>query len=157
MPFVTDWSTADKTVLLNFDASVLQVFSKYRQLQGGTEAGGILLGTVHEGGLLVTEASEPTTRDMRRPFLFERLEFRHRALAESRWRASGGTTRYLGEWHTHPQDHPAPSMLDRHEWKQLARKRADGRPMLAVIVGRRSLHVELVAVTSSRSSLRPIS
>lgn len=157
MSFLSDWATADQSVLLNFGSNVLALFSRYRQPQGGTEAGGILLGTVHAGGLLVVEATEPTARDVRRQYFFERRAFRHRALAESRWRSSGGTTRYLGEWHTHPQDHPTPSMLDRAEWKQLARKRADGRPMLAVIVGRRSLHVELVSATGNRALLHSLS
>jgi len=150
MPFVNDWSAGDSSLLLNFDTTVLQLFRKHRQYAGATEAGGILLGSVHEAGLLVTEATEPSVRDVRRPYFFERQPFRHRALAASRWRSSGGTIRYLGEWHTHPQDHPTPSMLDRTEWRLLARKRADGRPMLAVIVGRRSLHVELVSATGSR-------
>lgn len=157
MPFVSDWGSADSTVLLNFDAVVLSVFAKHIQRRHrDCEAGGILVGTVHEAGLLVAEASEPTGRDVRRQYYFERMPYRHRALARRRWRTSAGTMRYLGEWHTHPQDHPTPSALDRTEWVQLARKRADGCPMLAVIVGRRSLHVELVPARGAGDILRPV-
>lgn len=157
MPFVSDWGSSDRTALLNFDAAVLSVFIKHIQRrQQDCEAGGILVGTVHKAGLLVVEASEPTGRDVRRRYFFERMPFRHRALARSRWRSSAGTMRYLGEWHTHPQDHPTPSALDRAEWAQLARKRADGRPMLAVIVGRRSLHVELVSARGAGAIFRPV-
>jgi integrative and conjugative element protein (TIGR02256 family) len=157
MPFVSDWASSDRAVLLNFDASALAVFANHVQRKArDCEAGGILVGTVHEAGLLVKEASEPTGRDVRRQYFFERMPFRHRALARSRWRSSAGTMRYLGEWHTHPQDHPTPSTLDRAEWMQLARKRADGRPMLAVIVGRRSLHVELVSAKVGGTVLYPL-
>lgn len=61
-----------------------------------------------------------------------------------RWRASRGTVRYLGEWHTHPEDYPIPSGLDRSEWRRLAAGRRDKRPQLSIIVGRHGLHVELV-------------
>jgi hypothetical protein len=44
----------------------------------------------------------------------------------------------------HPQDYPTPSGLDRTEWTKLSKRRADGRPILAVIVGRKNLYVELV-------------
>lgn len=155
MPFLSDWIAADGSTLLYFDVSVLATFGKHIQRgKHDCEAGGILLGTVHQAGLLIKEASEPTAHDVRRPCYFERSAFRHRALANSRWRASNGTLRYLGEWHTHPQDHPSPSMLDRSEWRRLARRRADGRPLLAVIVGRRALHVELVFPAGSLMRLK---
>jgi len=64
-------------------------------------------------------------------------------LALDRWRATRGTVRYLGEWHTHPEDHPTPSGLDRSEWRRLATGRRDKRPQLSIIVGRKSLYVEL--------------
>ncbi|WP_230979351.1 Mov34/MPN/PAD-1 family protein [Xanthomonas sontii] len=63
-------------------------------------------------------------------------------IAFSRWKATQGTVRYLGEWHIHPEDHPYPSCLDRSEWNRLSAQRRDKRPMLAVIVGRQSLYVE---------------
>jgi integrative and conjugative element protein (TIGR02256 family) len=157
MPFVSDWASSKQAVLLSFDAGVLASFTKHIQRQArDCEAGGILIGTVHEAGLLVKEASQPTGRDVRRPYFFERTPFWHRALAHRRWSSSAGTVRYLGEWHTHPQDHPTPSALDRSEWLELARTRLDGRPMLAVIVGRRSLHVELVSATGAGAVLRPL-
>jgi hypothetical protein len=39
---------------------------------------------------------------------------------------------------------PTPSEVDKSGWIKLANKRQDGRPVLAVIVGRKGLHVELV-------------
>lgn len=42
------------------------------------------------------------------------------------------------------------------EWRALAVKRTDGRPVLAVIVGRKGLHVELMAASGERIQLLPI-
>ncbi|UTV82336.1 Mov34/MPN/PAD-1 family protein [Acidithiobacillus sp. YTS05] len=94
--------------------------------------------------MLIEQATEPTPHDKRLRYLFERMPFGHEAIAVSRWAESQGTVRYLGEWHTHVEDDPHPSGLDRSEWKLLSAKRRDKRPVLAVIVGRKNLHVELV-------------
>lgn len=78
------------------------------------------------------------------------------AIALSRWMASQGTVRYRGEWHTHPEDYPHPSGLDRSEWNYLSAKRRDKRSMLSVIVGRKALYVELVPSSGRGSVLTPV-
>ena len=98
-----------------------------------------------------------TIWDKRFKFLFERLPLGHEAVALYRWKISQGTVRYLGEWHTHPEDYPRPSGLDRSEWTALSSKRLDKRPMLAVIVGRKNLYVELVAKTGMGQEFSTVS
>lgn len=143
--FVASWATKDQKVLLSFSGQALETFSAHVQdLPDTPEAGGVLLGTVHGNNLIVTEATKPTTLDKRVRYFFERLPFGHQEIANQRWRSSGGIVRYLGEWHTHPEDHPSPSGTDMQEWRILAERRSDGRPLLAVIVGLKNLHVELV-------------
>ncbi|WP_315974813.1 Mov34/MPN/PAD-1 family protein [Stenotrophomonas maltophilia] len=92
---------------------------------------------------------------MRLRTFFLRSAIGHAKLALDRWRASRGTVRYLGEWHTHPEDHPTPSGLDRAEWRRLAAGRRDERPQLSIIVGRAGLHVELVGSDGAGSVFRP--
>ena len=158
MQFVDSWATSDRKVLVSFADQVLETFSAYiRDSADACEAGGLLLGTVHGNNLIVTEATVPTVGDQRFRYLFERLPFGHRAIAHLRWKNSGGTVRYLGEWHTHPQDHPRPSGIDIKEWRILAEQRADGRPLLAVVVGLNNLHVELVPKKDTRVQLSPLS
>lgn len=156
MQYVSDWATENQGLLLNFSDSVLQVFSEHVQTGLKPESGGILLGTVHERGLLVTTATGPTKLDRQFQFLFERSPFGHRAVARRKWRQSGGLVRYIGEWHTHPQSIPRPSAIDLDEWRKLAIVRADGRPLLAVIVGHHGLHVELASGNGRRDVLAPI-
>ena len=145
MQFVSGWSTPDKRVLINFDEKVLNVFRQHIQnLATDPEAGGLLLGEVRGEHLNLVDATFPTADDLRARYSFERLPQGHATVAEKMWSKSRGTVRYLGEWHSHPQDHPIPSEIDRSEWKRLASERKDKRPFLAVIVGRVGLHVDLV-------------
>lgn len=155
MCHLSDWTLPDGSVLLNFSDDVCGVFERSVQVGELPESGGVLLGSVHERGLLVTMATTPTHLDRQLRYLFERLPFGHRAVAKRLWRSTGGTTRYIGEWHTHPQDIPTPSAIDLKEWRKLANVRADKRPLLAVIVGRHTLHVELTHGNGRRQLLRP--
>lgn len=145
MQFLDSWATTDRRILVSLPDPVRAVFESHIQfLHSDCEAGGLLLGTVHGSNIAVVEATIPTIWDKRLRNLFERMPFGHSSIAQKRWHSSGGTVRYVGEWHTHPQDFPQPSELDRTEWAKLSRARKDGRPMLAVIVGRKDLYVELV-------------
>ncbi|MCS4509964.1 Mov34/MPN/PAD-1 family protein [Xylophilus ampelinus] len=145
MQFLSSWATSDKSRLLHFSTGTLETFRQHIQgSDAACEAGGLLLGSVHGNHLLIELATIPTALDKRFRYMFERMPFGHETIALSRWTASQGTIRYLGEWHTHPEDYPHPSVLDRSEWSRLAVQRRDKRPMLAVIVGRKSLYVELV-------------
>lgn len=157
MQFLSSWATYDKRTLLCFSTATLGTF--YQHIQNSDadcEAGGLLLGSIHGNHMLIEQATFPTEWDKRSRNLFERMPFGHDAIALSRWTASKGTIRYLGEWHTHPEDHPHPSGLDRSEWNNLSENRLDKRPMLAVIVGRKSLYVELVPSSGRGPLLSPI-
>lgn len=157
MQFISAWRSADSRILLDLGTHSLEVFSAHVQSSvTAPEAGGLLLGTVHGQDMLISEATVPTRMDRQLRTLFERMPCRHRAIAKRRWRASAGTVRYLGEWHTHPEDHPHPSGIDLVEWRALASKRRDRRAVLVVIVGRKGLHVELMAASGERTQLLPI-
>jgi len=156
MQFVSGWTTQDKRILVNFDDKVLEVFRQHIQhLSSDAEAGGLLLGEVRGGHLNLVDATFPTTGDLRSRYSFERLPQGHAEVALKMWSDSLGTVRYLGEWHSHPQDLPIPSGIDRSEWKRLASERKDKRPFLAVIVGKAGLHVELVSSKDGGRVLHP--
>lgn len=156
MPLIKDWSSASGDVLLHFSDIVMATFRENIQTGSRPEAGGILLGTVHDHGMLITHATVPSRFDQRLPTFFSRSARGHRAVAQRLWRASGGTTRYLGDWHTHPEDLPSPSGVDLREWRKLALSRNDLRPALSVIVGRLAMHVELMHSDGVRDRLSPV-
>lgn len=154
MPFVTTWQLASTRQLVYLGEQPLEVFKRY--IQAGSdarEAGGILLGHVRGEHLEIIEATEPSLWDKRFRFLFERMPYFHHRLAIKRWKESKGLIRYVGEWHTHPQNVPTPSSIDLREWQQLAVDREDGRPLLAVIVGCHDLHVEYMFASGKRHVL----
>ncbi|WP_369919853.1 Mov34/MPN/PAD-1 family protein [Marinomonas polaris] len=156
MQLMNSWSTKDHKTLLHFSDVTLKIFDQYIQRnESDNEAGGLILGSVHGPHMIIEQATTPTSQDKRFRCLFERMPFGHEAIALAQWTTSQGTIRYLGEWHTHPEDHPHPSNIDRTEWKCLAAKRLDKRPMLAVIIGRKSLYVELVQSSGQGSILIP--
>ena len=157
MQLMSSWVTNDKKTLIYFSMATLETFCLHVQAcDTDCEAGGLLLGSVHGSHLLIEQATIPTERDKRSRYLFERMPFGHETIALSRWTASQGTVRYLGEWHTHPENYPYPSGLDKSEWNRLSAKRQDKRPMLAVIVGRESLYVALVSSSGCSSVLTPV-
>lgn len=157
MQFLNSWATHDRKILLDFSEDVLDIFKGHTQTKSSDqEAGGILLGSVHGVDMLVTEATCPSLWDKRFRYFFERLPNGHKSIALARWKNTGGITRYLGEWHTHPEDYPVPSILDQNEWRRLAKLRRDERAVLAVIVGRKCLHVELVSCSGNSVPLAPI-
>jgi integrative and conjugative element protein (TIGR02256 family) len=142
---------------VHLGGDVLDVFGRHVQFaENSRESGGILLGCVRGPNLEIIEATEPSRFDERFPFLFVRKAASHRQVAEKRWHRSGGTVRYLGEWHTHPEEFPRPSSIDLVEWRKLAAKRNDGRPLLAVIVGRVGLHVEFIDGSGKRLVLESV-
>jgi integrative and conjugative element protein (TIGR02256 family) len=158
MQFMNGWATADKRLLLNFGNEVLAVFEKHIQREADNqEGGGLLLGEVRGEHLSITQATIPTAHDKRMRYFFERMPLGHADIAQKLWNKSRGTTRYLGEWHTHPQDVPTPSSIDRSEWCRMANERKDRRPFLAVIVGRSDLYVELVPANGVGKILRQCS
>ncbi len=157
MQLISSWATEDRRTLLHFSESTLVTFLGHIQVNDSDcEAGGLLLGSVRGTHMLVEQATIPTAWDRRFRCLFERMPFGHEAIALTRWAASHGTIRYLGEWHTHPEDHPNPSGLDRSEWNRLSANRLDKRAMLAVIIGRKSLYVELVPSSGQGPVLLPV-
>ncbi len=113
---------------------VIRFLAPYRQrLPDSPESGGILLGYRRESHLHVTNATAPTGTDIQSRTSFMRSADQHSQAAQSQWQDSRGTMDYLGEWHTHPELNPNPSVIDISGWKHICRSRK--RPMLFIIAG----------------------
>ena len=148
MQHLTDWSARDGRFLIYVHPAVIASFGPYVQHKlSDPESGGILLGTVRGPHLELVHATAPFPTDRRARYSFNRSSEGHAELADQLWRESGGIIRYIGEWHTHPEDHPSPSGIDLREWKASAAKRADGRPMVGVIVGTKGIYIQSTSAT----------
>ena len=81
----------------------------------------------------VTIATTPKREDKRSRVSFDRVSPFHRKFAIRAWRRFGRKLDYVGEWHTHPEARPRPSMIDKAEWERLIR--TSRAQLLFVIVG----------------------
>lgn len=116
---------------------------KYRQdACPKPEAGGVLLGrrVLDSSDVVVDQVTTPFPSDVRRRHEFIRRERGHQDVVTRAWKESGGTTVYLGEWHTHPESIPQPSRRDTQGWlKKVGEVPGDG--LFFLILGIDSVEV----------------
>lgn len=101
-----------------------QVLS-FRQLtDDAPESGGMLLGRLVEKSedVVVDYVSRPSPNDNRSRFSFFRSREDAQKIVNNAWAGSDGTSIYLGEWHTHPEHNPRPSIsIDIPSWRTTTR------------------------------------
>jgi integrative and conjugative element protein (TIGR02256 family) len=95
--------------VLEITPPVIQTFRHYRQTGGSSEAGGLLFARMLLPNIIVDEASHPHEKDKRLRFGFIPFRNAQRRLIKDRFKMG---LHFIGEWHTHPQQSPAPSSLD---------------------------------------------
>lgn len=120
---------------LSIARPVLMHVRRHRQsAPWATEAGGQLFGIINATHICVMKASGPYVGD-------ERSRYRYRSNPTAAQRAiearhSEGLL-YLGEWHTHAEDHPSASNLDDDAMHRLiVNSRLNSNALLMLIVGR---------------------
>ncbi len=124
----------ENTARILIEPAVTDSILYFRQNEANkTEAGGILLGFRRGDHLHIVEVTTPQAADHRSLFRFFRRDRHHQNVAIKRWKESNALIDYLGEWHTHPEINPSPSMLDISEWRQICRR--EPLPMVFIVVG----------------------
>ena len=80
------------------------------------ESGGILLGSEDISGrrYVVKDFTYPTPENERSRWHFVRKKGPSNEAIRKAWEESDGTINYLGEWHTHDEDMPTPSSIDKN-------------------------------------------
>ena len=101
------------------------------------EAGGVLLGRLllDSHDIVIDEITVPMPGDKRSRFAFYRHKRGHQAVIDRRWRESGGTCIYLGEWHTHPEPVPTPSRIDLTDWQRKLKTDSFDKSLHFLIIG----------------------
>ncbi|AGS25656.1 MPN domain-containing protein (plasmid) [Rhizobium etli bv. mimosae str. Mim1] len=105
--------------------------------EGRAEAGGILIGSQRGDHIEISNCTTPLRRDVRKPYLFDRKDRGHQLAAMSAWTRSLGKRTFVGEWHTHPEDDPVPSGIDRATWRDITMKNTAAS--VFIIFGRKTL------------------
>lgn len=133
------FGSSSHTVLI--ESPVIDLLNKWTQHGSLSEAGGILVGYRRGNHLHVIDCTTPFPDDRRSRFNFLRRDSRHSQTALRRWAETEHQAYYLGEWHTHPEDFPTPSVTDKTGWKKLMGS-ALGPDVLFLIVGRKKWYVQ---------------
>ena len=116
---------------------VAEVWDSYRQTKtDAAESFGVLLGTTSQdrNKLWIDTVTTPKSMDRRWRFGFRLRDPGHQEEVDEMFERSGGTTIYLGTWHTHPESKPGPSRVDRRDWRACHRRNKE-RSLAFVIVG----------------------
>jgi integrative and conjugative element protein (TIGR02256 family) len=128
----------------------------HRQLKSSShEAGGVLLGRFYSSSrdVVVETVTTPNREDRRSRFSFFRAQRPAQNAVKDAWNRSRGQQNYLGEWHTHPEDHPTPSSIDLDDWLRLCRTAVfEQESLFFLIVGRQTTR----AWEMRRNSRNPI-
>ena len=134
------------------DEALKTLFATRQVSPLANEQGGVLIGRLlHSGHIIVDLATIPQPNDRATPTTFFRSDD-HQKIIDAEWAQSDGTSLYLGEWHTHAEAEPVPSVVDLNDW---ARRLKDDQPsiktMLFVIVGTFELTIFEGSVRSLQS------
>ena len=126
---------------LHVGPDALVTVRSYRQTApDDMEAGGVLLGRYLLGSpdVVVDRVTTPLPGDRRTRTSFYRHHAGHQALIDQAWTESGGRCAWLGEWHTHPEPSPAPSWVDRRDWRRRLKRDVYDEVLFFLIVGTQS-------------------
>jgi integrative and conjugative element protein (TIGR02256 family) len=106
---------------IKLSADALNVIDGFRQRKkNDSESGGVLLGRLIKDSkdIVIDKVSIPMKGDVQTRYTFKRLSLGHQKRIDEEWSKSKGTCNYLGEWHTHPEQFPSPSGVDKKDWKR---------------------------------------
>lgn len=130
---------------IKISSLVIQKMSQFIQTSfDSPEAGGVLLGRfiLNSEYIVVDDITLPHKKDKRSKHCFIRNKHAHQLEILKKWKESGGTCNYLGEWHTHPEPNPQPSFNDLKDWERILKQtRFDTESLFFVIVGTEHLFV----------------
>ncbi|MRT94581.1 Mov34/MPN/PAD-1 family protein [Ancylomarina sp. 16SWW S1-10-2] len=131
--------------ILQINGDVIKELTTFKQIEPkSTEAGGVILGRILKitNHLIIDEITIPFQSDIRKRFYFKRNKSSHQKIVDKRWSESDKTENYFGEWHTHAEDNPTPSVVDKNDWKRRMKNDKLFLPFLvSIIVGRKSIVV----------------
>lgn len=121
---------------------VIKLFNRYRQTGKECEAGGILIGREdkNNGNLIIEDATYPLKKDIRKRYRFYRKDKGHIDYYNKIYKENNGIYAYIGEWHTHPEKFPTPSLIDKKNWKKIWNKKGNG-DLFNVIVGTEEIRI----------------
>ena len=109
---------------IKLSVGAIRVIETFQQVKiSAPESGGVLLGRFirNSKDIIIDKVSVPMKGDTQTRYTFKRVSPLHQKMIDDEWSKSKGTCNYLGEWHTHPEEFPCPSGVDKKDWKRKLR------------------------------------
>ncbi|MFD0836666.1 Mov34/MPN/PAD-1 family protein [Mariniflexile aquimaris] len=107
------------------------------------EAGGILIGYyLEDNNYSIIDSSLPSRFDKSSRYNFTRSKKNAQKIINKNFKDSKGKKIYLGEWHTHPEDYPTPSCLDKKSiLEQIRGNILNSKIIFMLILGRKGIYI----------------
>lgn len=102
------------------------------------ESGGLLLGFIRENHFDIRDVTIPYRNDISSRFSFVRRDKNHLNFFQTLQKRNKDIT-YIGEWHTHLEDYPRPSIIDIREWEMIKKTRR--YPIVFMILGKKAIYI----------------
>lgn len=119
---------------VHYHKELLAFFEGQVKKFGRVETGGILLGWIDENSnIIVSKATDAGSNAIHDDVYFKADADYIDMIIDIEYANSGGKVVYLGEWHTHPQVHPEPSLVDLNSLREIVE--SSGKPNLLLILG----------------------
>ena len=122
---------------VSINEKVWRVWQEHRQIQScRPEAFGVLIGSTSDDrrDIYVEDVTTPRSGDCKYRNSFDLQDPGHQQAVDTAHRHSDGSQIYLGTWHTHPQQIPSPSGIDKVDWRRCLRRNGE-RSLIFVIAG----------------------
>ena len=112
-----------KNFTLEFDVNALTELKKYQQKSGEFESGGILIGEIYIKSSKVIIKEVIISKKAKRSLFGVKIDKKEmQKKLEKRRKESGYTLYYIGDWHSHPEPVPTPSMIDKLSYSKIVKK-----------------------------------
>ena len=113
--------------------NVFENISKYIQIENRPESGGLLFAEFKLPEIIVKKISIPNKNDYRNRYEYKPDQTMQQKIINSYFKKG---LHYIGEWHTHPEKIPTPSIIDIISMKDtFIRSRHELNYFLLIIVG----------------------
>jgi integrative and conjugative element protein (TIGR02256 family) len=115
--------------------TVLNLIEKFKQTnKKDNESGGILLGQVKGKEVYILKATTPNKFDRASRYSFDCNKDAAQVIIDYEFLNSSLKTIYIGEWHTHPENYPNPSGVDKRMIDNQYFKNKLNEPFLILII-----------------------
>lgn len=138
---MTEYGIINSDQILVIEDSVVTYFSENRQAAMSPEIGGLLFATITREKVIIQLATPPCSSDLCTRFSFIPNRNTQRKLIKENFKKG---LHLVGEWHTHPQSDPVPSITDLDSMREsFIKSKHELNNLVLIIVGNSTSDLKL--------------